>query len=134
MRKGPWYVMNHVVSLQYWIPEASVYELDFNRISVWVQIHGLPLGAMNVKNATKLMSVVGEVLDVEDPMVDGNLLRSFMRVRVCLNVNNPLPTGCWIPRKDMPKLWVFFRYENYRIYVTIVEFCDMNRKIVEGRR
>lgn len=122
MRKGPWYVMNHVVSLQYGIPEASVYELDFNRISVWVQIHGLPLGAMNVKNATKLMSVVGEVLDVEDPMVDGNLLRSFMRVRVCLNVNNPLPTGCWIPRKDLPKLWVFFRYENYRIYVTIVEF------------
>lgn len=52
-----------------------MYELDFNRISFWVQIHGLPLGAMNVKNATKLMTVVGEVLEVEDPMVDGNLLR-----------------------------------------------------------
>lgn len=57
------------------------------------------------------MSALGEVLEVEDPMVDGNLLRSFMRVRVCFNVNNPLPTGCWVQRRDLPKLWAFFRYE-----------------------
>lgn len=111
MCKGPWYVMNHVVNLQYWIPEASVYELDYARVAFWVQIHGLPLGAMAPRNAAKLMSALGEVLEVEDPMMEGNLLRSFMRVRVYFNVNNPLPTGCWIRRKDLPKLWVFLRYE-----------------------
>lgn len=111
IRRGPWYVMNHVVSLQYWIPEASVYEIDFARVSFWVQLHGLPLGAMNPSHAAKLMNALGEVLEVEDPTVDGNLLRSFMRVRVCFNVNDPLPTGCWVIRKDLPKLWVFLRYE-----------------------
>lgn len=30
---------------------------------------------------------------------------------MCFNVNNPLPTGCWVLRRDLPKLWVFFRYE-----------------------
>lgn len=30
MAKTPWYVMNHLLSLQFWLPEVSPYELDFN--------------------------------------------------------------------------------------------------------
>lgn len=30
MKKAPWYVMNHFLSLQYWIPEAAIAELDFS--------------------------------------------------------------------------------------------------------
>lgn len=65
-----------------------MYQLDFARVSFWVQLCGLPLGAMNI---VKPMSALGEVLEVEDSMVDGNLLRSFIRVRVYFNVNNPSP-------------------------------------------
>lgn len=43
IRKGHWYVMNNLVSFQYWIPNISAYELDYAMVSFWVQIHGLPL-------------------------------------------------------------------------------------------
>lgn len=48
---------------------------------------------------------------MEDPLVNGNLLRTFFRVRVGINVKKAIPTGCWVPRKDLPNAWVVFRYE-----------------------
>lgn len=58
-----------------------------------MQIHGLPFAAMTVTNASKIMTKVGEIMEVEDPMVEGCLLRSFMRVRVNFDIQKPLPTG-----------------------------------------
>lgn len=103
MQKSPWAVMNNILSLQFWNPEVAVSEIDFSKIPIWVQIHGLPMATMTVTNAGKIMKLVGNVLEVEDLMVDGVLLRSFMRVRVDFNTLRPLPTGCWIPRKNLPK-------------------------------
>lgn len=103
--------MNNMLSLQHWNPETAVAEIDFTRIPMWVQIHGLPLGAMTVTNATKMTKLVGEVLEIEDTMVNGVLLRCFMRARVNFNTLRPLPTGCWVPRKHGPKSWVMFLYE-----------------------
>lgn len=111
MLKSPWSVMNYMLSLQQWDPDIAVTEVDFNKIPIWVQIHGLPFGAMTVINAGKIMKIVGDIMEVENPMVDGVLLRSFMRVRINFDIQKPLPTGCWVPRKNMPKSWIMFRYE-----------------------
>lgn len=111
IRKGQWYVMNNLVSFQYWVLDISAYELDFAMVSFWVQIHGLPLGALNTMVASKIMATFGSVKEVEDPKVEGSFLRTYIRVRTELNVNHPLPIGCWVPRRGLPKLWVVFRYE-----------------------
>ncbi|KAJ1395066.1 Zinc finger, CCHC-type [Sesbania bispinosa] len=74
-------------------------------------LHGLPLDYMNTKNATKIAGFIGEVVLVENPFVNGHLLRSFMRIRVRINVKKPLITGFWLPRKDLPKTWIFIKYE-----------------------
>lgn len=108
---GPWSVMGHIVSLQSWSPEVSVFEIDFSLIDCWVQIHGIPLDSFSTTNTAKIASYIGEVLEVENPLVDGHLLRTFLRVKVRLNTMKPLLTGFWIPRKDLPKTWVFIKYE-----------------------
>lgn len=36
IKKAPWYVMNHLVSLQYWVPEAAIAELDFSHNPFWI--------------------------------------------------------------------------------------------------
>lgn len=111
MARSPWAVMNYIMSLQRWSPEVAVAEINFNKVPIWVQIHGLPFGAMTVINASKIMKLVGEIMEVEDPLVNGVLLRSFMRARINFDIQNPLPTGCWVPRKNHPKTWIMFRYE-----------------------
>lgn len=115
--RSPWYVMNHLLSLQRWIPQASIYEIDFDWVPFWVQLHALPLEFMNDKNAATLAEQMGEVIEVENHLVNGALLRTFMRVKVNINITQPLITGCWVPRKDLPKSWILFRYERLQ------DFC-----------
>lgn len=71
----------------------------------------MPLGTMTTKNAVKIIERMGDVKEVENPLVDGKLLRIFMRVRVEIDILKPLSIGCRIPRKDLPKTWIVFRYE-----------------------
>lgn len=111
IKRGPWYVMGHILSLQYWIPEVAAAEVDYSRVSFWVQLHGMPLGTMTSANVVKLMTRVGEVIEVENPLVEGILLRSYMRVRLYMDITKPIPTGVWIPRKDLPNTWISFRFE-----------------------
>lgn len=111
LEDGPWSVMGSILSLQPWEPQKSVFEVKFNLIPFWVQIHGLPLDVMNVKNVSKIASLIGEILLVENPLVEGKLLRTFFRVKVLVNTSLPLSTGFWVPRKHLNKVWVFLRYE-----------------------
>ncbi|KAJ1430541.1 Zinc finger, CCHC-type [Sesbania bispinosa] len=71
----------------------------------------VPLEMMSTKNAAKIAASIGEVMVVENPYVQGQLVRSFIRARVKINVKNPLITGCWVPIKDLPRLWIKFKYE-----------------------
>lgn len=79
----PWSVMSHLMSTQVWDPQISVYEIDFNKVTFWVQLHGLPLELMTTSNVAKVAALLREVLEVENPKVDGKLLRSFFRTKVC---------------------------------------------------
>lgn len=109
--KGPWYVMNKIVSLQQWNPVMALKEIEFSKVFFWVNIKGLPLENMNDKSVRKLLSHVGEVAEIENPVVDGRLIRLFMRALVEVNIQVSLSTGCWVPRRDRPKIWVDFQYE-----------------------
>lgn len=43
-------------------------------------------------------------MEVENPIVEGNIVRNLIRARVMVNVTKTLPVGCWIPTVDLPKL------------------------------
>ena len=47
MEKGPWNVMGHLLSLQWWCPWYSISAMTFNLINFWVQVHGIPLEALS---------------------------------------------------------------------------------------
>lgn len=82
LRKCPWFVMSNLLCLEKWNPNVTYNELKFDKVPFWIQIHNLPLSNINVQNATKLLSKVGEVLEVENPIVRGVILRNFIRGRV----------------------------------------------------
>ncbi|KAJ1382435.1 Zinc knuckle CX2CX4HX4C [Sesbania bispinosa] len=117
LEEGPGFIMGHLMSLQCWIPEGSALEINFDFVKFWIQLHGLPLEFMNVKNACKIAQKIGSVISVEDPFVEGQLLRPFFKVKVEVNIKKPLLTGFSIPRKDLPRTWVFIKYERLQ------DFC-----------
>lgn len=98
-----------MLSLQEWKREFPVAEVDFTWVPFWVQLHGLPLGVMTEKNAIKIASHIGEPMEVEEWRVEGCMLRSFIRVRVMVNVLKPILTSCWIPKENQSRVWINFK-------------------------
>lgn len=103
--------MNKLINLQWWNPQVTMNELDFNRVQFWVQVQVLPLEFISEKNASKILSLIREVIGIEDPKIEGKVFRPFIRARVELDIRSPLSMGCWIPRKNMSKIWAFIKYE-----------------------
>lgn len=62
------------------------------------------------------MGKVGEILEVESPIVDGKILRTFIRGRVLIDLQKPLPTGCWVPKTNQPHSWVSYKYERLQAF------------------
>lgn len=111
MGRAPWFIMNHLLCLQYWIPEVSPQEIYFDMNPFWIQVHNLPMEFLNITNVATILKNVGTVTEIEESIVDGRILKTFIRAKVQVDVTKPLPTGCWVPRKDLPKIWVIYMYE-----------------------
>ncbi|KAJ1387655.1 Zinc knuckle CX2CX4HX4C [Sesbania bispinosa] len=117
MDEGPWFVMGHLLSLQHWIPKASVFEVNYDWAEFWVQLHNLPLEFMSDTNAVKVAKLLGDIIMIENPFVDNVLLRLFLRIKVRINIKRPLLTGFWLPRKDLPRVWIFIKYERLQGFI-----------------
>lgn len=86
--RAPWYVTNHLLCLQHWIREVSPHELYFDENPVWIQVHNLPLEYLNSQNVTTILSKIGRVMEVEEPIVEGRVRRPYCRSKVRINVTN----------------------------------------------
>ncbi|KAL4276525.1 hypothetical protein AHAS_Ahas20G0215900 [Arachis hypogaea] len=80
----------------------------------WVQIHVLPSENMNSETGRIIGDMMGIVIDVEDPMRNHVLMRTFLRVRVVVDILKPLPTGFYMTRENLPNIWVYFKYEHFQ--------------------
>ncbi|RYR66983.1 hypothetical protein Ahy_A03g013194 [Arachis hypogaea] len=69
-------------------------------------------GKQALNDTTKVIGdMMGLVSEVEDPWRDTKLMRTFLRVKVALDVTEPLPTGFYLERDDLPNAWIHFKYE-----------------------
>lgn len=66
---------------------------------------------MNAVKVTTILVKVGKVEEIEESIVEGRILRTFVRAKMELDITKPQPSGCWIPRKDLPKIWVVYKHE-----------------------
>lgn len=117
MEDAPWNILGSLLCLHRWVPKFSIHEVDYNFSPFWIQVHGVPLEGMSLANAQRIAEKVGEVEEVEDPLIGNKIVRGFLRAKVVVNIKKPLITGFWVPRKDMPKTWIWIHYEKLQ------DFC-----------
>lgn len=88
-----------------WPPNIIVYEVDYSRVGFHIQIHGVPLEGFTTNNAARIASKVGEVIKVENPIVEHKIIKGFLRARVLIDITKPLSIDFLIPVKDFLKVW-----------------------------
>ncbi|KAK9934097.1 hypothetical protein M0R45_021254 [Rubus argutus] len=95
---GPWNVKGFCFSIRHWPLYHSLDDILPVRASSWVQAHGIPKEMLSLNNGRKLGSMLGSVLEVEDPAKVG--YRGYLRLRIDLDVCRPLPTSCLLPHRS----------------------------------
>ncbi|XBI97037.1 hypothetical protein VPH35_033242 [Triticum aestivum] len=99
LEDGPWWFDKELLVIEKFDPEKTLEEYDFNLIPIWIRVYGLPLGSMNRAMGELIGSDFHEVLDV-DVGHDGRAVGKFLRIKVKLDINEPLMRGFTLDRND----------------------------------
>ena len=105
----PWSFDRHLVILQRLKSSTSMQVLKLNSVSIWVQVHHIPVCLLNRGVAEDLCEAI-RVVDrsAKDTEVDRG---SFFRVRVRIDISLPLCRGRVLALEDGKECWVSFKYE-----------------------
>ncbi|RYQ88561.1 hypothetical protein Ahy_B09g095678 [Arachis hypogaea] len=94
LKERPWSIRGQLVNLQMWNQRESIHEAYLNN-----------------NTARIIGDKIGITMKTKDPRSSNMLERSFLRVKVALDITRPLPTRFWLAREDLPNTWIEFKYE-----------------------
>ena len=105
----PWSFDKHLIVLQRYEKDSNIQNMDFNRVVFWVQVHNIPSRFMNQEVAEQICEPIGTICGPQNgPEGDGG---GFRRVRIEIDITQPLCRGRIISLEDGQKHWISFKYE-----------------------
>ncbi|MCH95184.1 hypothetical protein A2U01_0016158, partial [Trifolium medium] len=112
---GPWTFDNNTlvvdrVQLGMQIEHIPLFHADF-----WVQIHNLPVGLMKEKVGISLANYIGSFVEY-DKNNNTSFWRQYMRVRVKVDVRQPLKKDTKVKNKEGEWCTVNFKYEKLGVF------------------
>ncbi|XP_075520620.1 uncharacterized protein LOC142553940 [Primulina tabacum] len=89
LQEGPWNFSRSLIVLTEPTGCHSPRTLRFDEATFWIQLHNIPLAFLHENLLLKLGSQLGMVVEV-DRGDHGVVLGCFARIRVCINISQPL--------------------------------------------
>nr|XP_023915780.1 uncharacterized protein At4g02000-like [Quercus suber] len=115
MVQGPWTFDKYLVGLYRPTGEELVDDATFDKTTFWVQMHNLPLRRMNKTTAEAIGKTLGIVEHV-DASATGECRGRYLRVRIQLDITQPLCRGRMVNIGKAELQWVAFQYEKLSIF------------------
>ena len=113
--QGPWSFDKYLIGLYQPSASESVEDAKFVTCSFWIQIHNLPLSHMNKANAMAIESTIGRVEQV-DASPSGGCRGRCIRVRVTIDIEQPLYREWYVDLGGSDPHWISFQYEHLPIF------------------
>nr|POE66312.1 uncharacterized protein CFP56_75139 [Quercus suber] len=115
LTQGPWSFDKYLIRPYKPKDDESADDAMFLHTSLWVQIHNLPLRRMTRENAEVIGNTLGIVEQV-DVSTNGECRGRYIRVRVHINIDQPLCRGRFVNMGETKPLWISFQYERLPIF------------------
>ncbi|CAH9100040.1 unnamed protein product [Cuscuta epithymum] len=112
---GHWLFERDIILLKAIQPDDIPESMNLFEASFWVQVHNAPFKYRNMRSARKIGNFLGSFIKFEMSQFEGRQ-NSYLWIRVCLDVRQPLQKGTNLTR-DGVKHWVDFKYEK------LTSFC-----------
>ena len=100
----PWSFDKYLMVLQNYDKEKDLADMEFNRATFWVQVHDIPIRFRTQKVAEEICGAIGVV---NKAPINAEVERDgFIKVRVTLDISQPLCWGRFISLDNGKELWV----------------------------
>ena len=99
LRKGPWFIGDHFISIRPWEPDFKPALASVSSIAVWVRLNELPIEYYNAEVLQIIGNAIGKVLRV-DTFTASETRGRFARICVQVDVEKPLATAIMIGRLE----------------------------------
>ncbi|XP_050253663.1 uncharacterized protein LOC126699735 [Quercus robur] len=113
--QGPWSFDKYLIGLYQPSAFQSVDDAKFVTSPFWIQIHNLPLSRINKVNATDIGNTIGRVVQV-DASPSGECRGRCIRVRILIDIEQPLCRGRYVDLDGSDPHWISFQYERLPIF------------------
>ena len=97
--------------LKKWCPNPSWQEIDFTTSSFQIPIHGLPTLQHSKDNLRQIGIKIRKVLEIDFTGDGGEYQRRFTRIKVDIDITQPLLPSFFLPRANLNDLLVSIKYE-----------------------
>ncbi|XP_075645352.1 uncharacterized protein At4g02000-like [Castanea sativa] len=124
---NPWSFDKYLVILHKLDVGEVVNKVQFREASFWVQIHGLPTMSQTKDVGVCVGSILGKVEKV-DMDKKGFSLGGYLRIRVKMDITQPLSRGRIVRIGDALPRWVEFKYERLPIFRYCCGKVDHNER------
>jgi hypothetical protein len=124
---GPWSFDKHLIILTRMDASIPFSKASFTHMSFWVQIHDLPVKLMKKEASEAIGKTVG-VVEQAEAIDEGRSKGNYMRIRVTLDIQQPLCRGRKIGVGGNKDHWVSFKYER------LTNFCYWCGLITHGEK
>ena len=103
--EGPWFVDGALLVLEKWRSNLVMSKLHLNFVSIWVQLHGLPLEYQDPELAKRMGQMIGAFKKIDwEERLSRNI--KFIRIKVRLNPWLPVVSGFMLRLDDGTRTWI----------------------------
>nr|POE95451.1 uncharacterized protein CFP56_01494 [Quercus suber] len=99
LKKGPWFIGDHFLSLRPWEPNFRPDLANVSSIAVWIRLYNLPIEYYNAEALQHIGRAIGNVLRV-DTFTATETRGRFARLCVQIDAEKPLVTAILIGRLE----------------------------------
>ena len=101
LRKGPWFVGEHFLSIRPWEPNFKSSSINMSSVAVWVRLYELPIEYYNAKALHQIGKTISNVLRM-DTHTATEARGKFARLCVQIDIDKPFITVVKIGRFEQP--------------------------------
>jgi hypothetical protein len=106
---NPWIFRNSWLIVHPWDRNTEITSLDFDHAPIWIQLWGLPPHCKTKQMGRSIGELLGKVETAE--MYEYPDKKMIIKVKVAINVHQPISAGILIGNANDGTNWIDFRYE-----------------------
>lgn len=107
---GPWSFEQNMLIYKQVTEMEDLQVVDLNEVEIWVQVHDVPKGFISENIMKSVGMYVGKYVKSDPANFDGTW-KSYVRIRVMLDIRKPLKRRMKIKREGGEWSWLNFKYE-----------------------